>query len=96
VFERLDVKDGRISHQDYRLPFDDIFTVTRFEYETRVVLRCRYSNLAELRERLAAVAIAMASPGIRLIGDGSMTDGHHPHLVATRVELVDDPIGANP
>ena len=36
VFERLEVKDGRLSHQEYRPPFDDIFNVTWFEYETRV------------------------------------------------------------
>jgi len=64
--------------------------------DPQVVLRCRYSNPAELRHRLADIATAMASAGIRLIGDGSMTDGHHSHLLATGVELVDDAIGANP
>ena len=38
VFERLEVKDGRLSHQGYRPPFDDIFSVSGFEYETRVEL----------------------------------------------------------
>jgi site-specific DNA recombinase len=38
VFERLEVKDGRLSGQEYRPPFDDIFNVTEFEYETRVEL----------------------------------------------------------
>jgi hypothetical protein len=38
----------------------------------------------------------MASTGIRLIGDGSVTDGHDSHLLSTGIELVDDPIGANP
>ena len=36
VFERLDVKDGRLCHEEYRPPFDDIFSVPEFEYETRV------------------------------------------------------------
>ena len=36
VFERLDVKDGRLCHEQYRPPFDDIFSVPEFEYETRV------------------------------------------------------------
>ena len=36
VFERLDVKDGRLCHEQYRPPFDDIFSVPEFSYETRV------------------------------------------------------------
>jgi site-specific DNA recombinase len=36
VFDRLEVKDGRLSRQEYRPPFDDIFSVVGFEYETRV------------------------------------------------------------
>jgi hypothetical protein len=36
VFERLEVKDGRLSRQEYRPPFDDIFNVPEFEYETGV------------------------------------------------------------
>ncbi len=36
VFERLDVKDGRLSNQEYRPPFNDIFNVPQFEYGTRV------------------------------------------------------------
>jgi chromosome segregation ATPase len=36
VFERLDVKDGRLCGEQYRPPFDDIFSVCEFEYETRV------------------------------------------------------------
>jgi hypothetical protein len=36
VFERLDVKDGRLCHEQYRPPFDDIFSVSQFEYGTRV------------------------------------------------------------
>jgi site-specific DNA recombinase len=36
VFERLDVKDGRLCHEQYRPPFDGVFTVSEFEYETRV------------------------------------------------------------
>ena len=36
VLERLDVKDGRICREQYRPPFDDIFSVCEFEYETRV------------------------------------------------------------
>jgi hypothetical protein len=49
-----------------------------------------------LREPLAAIATAMASTGVRLVGDGSMTDGHHSDVLAASVESVDDPIGANP
>jgi len=37
VFERLDVKDGRLCHEEYRPPFNDIFSVSEFEYGTRVV-----------------------------------------------------------
>jgi hypothetical protein len=36
VFERLDVKVGRLCHEQYRPPFDDIFSVCEFEYGTRV------------------------------------------------------------
>ena len=36
VFERLDVKGGRLCEMRYRPPFDDIFGVPEFEYETRV------------------------------------------------------------
>ncbi len=36
VFERLDVKDGRLCHEQYRPPFDRVFNVPEFEYETRV------------------------------------------------------------
>jgi len=39
VFERLDVKDGRLCHEQYRPPFNDIFNVSQFEYETRVETR---------------------------------------------------------
>jgi len=35
VFERLDVRDGRLCHEEYRPPFDDIFNVPEFEYGTR-------------------------------------------------------------
>ena len=36
VFERLDVKDGRVSGEEYRPPFNDVFSVSEFEYGTRV------------------------------------------------------------
>ena len=36
IFERLDVKGGRLCEGQYRPPFDDIFSVSEFEYETRV------------------------------------------------------------
>ncbi len=36
VFERLDVKGGRLCHEQYRPPFDGVFTVSEFEYGTRV------------------------------------------------------------
>ena len=32
----MDVKDGRLCHEQYRPPFDDIFNVPQFEYGTRV------------------------------------------------------------
>jgi hypothetical protein len=35
VFTRLDVKDGRLCHEEYREPFGDIFSVAEFEYGTR-------------------------------------------------------------
>ena len=35
VFDRIDVKDGRICQEAYRPPFDDIFNVPEFEYGTR-------------------------------------------------------------
>ena len=35
VFTRLDVKDGRICHEEYRPPFDDIVSVPEFEYGHR-------------------------------------------------------------
>lgn len=60
VFERLDVKDGPLSGEEYQPPFDDIFSVSEFEYGTRVVLRCRYSNFREMRSRLSDVADLLA------------------------------------
>jgi len=39
VFERLNVKDGRICYEEYRAPFNEIFPVSGFEYETRVEAR---------------------------------------------------------
>jgi hypothetical protein len=36
VFERLDVKGGRLCHEQYRPPFDGVFTVSEFEHGTRV------------------------------------------------------------
>jgi len=36
VFERLDVKGGRLCREQYRPPFDGVFTVSEFEYGTRV------------------------------------------------------------
>ena len=36
VFEHLDVKGGRLCHEEYRPPFDGVFTVSEFEYGTRV------------------------------------------------------------
>ena len=38
VFERLDVKGGQLCHEQYRPPFDGVFTVSEFEYRTRVGL----------------------------------------------------------
>lgn len=53
-------------------------------------------ELGGIAGRLVGVATAMASTGVRSIGDGSMTDGHHSDLLAASIELVDDPIGADP
>ena len=36
VFERLDMKDGRLCHVQYRPPSEDVFSVPEFEYGTRV------------------------------------------------------------
>ena len=36
VFERLEVKGGRLCHEQYRPPFDGVFNVSGFEYGTRV------------------------------------------------------------
>lgn len=36
VFERLDVKGGQLCHEQYRPTFDEVFTVSEFEYGTRV------------------------------------------------------------
>ncbi len=36
VFERLDVKGGRLCHEQHRPPFDGVFTVSEFEYGTQV------------------------------------------------------------
>jgi len=47
VFERLEVKDGQLSGQEYRPPFDDIFSVCEFEYGTRVVVVPRKANHAQ-------------------------------------------------
>ena len=52
VFECLDVKGGRLCHEQYRPPFDGVFTASEFEHGTRVEVRCRYSNLGQLRDRL--------------------------------------------
>nr|MDA8359777.1 hypothetical protein [Actinomycetota bacterium] len=60
VIERLYVKDGRLSSEEYRPPFDDIFSVPEFEYETRVVKTMSYSNFAQLAGRVAALSRGMA------------------------------------
>ena len=44
LFEHLEASGGRLSHQQYRPPFDDIFSVSEFEYGTRVGRRRSYSN----------------------------------------------------
>ncbi len=36
VFECLDVKGGRLCHEQHRPPFDGVFTVPELEYGTRV------------------------------------------------------------
>lgn len=52
VFERLDVKDGRLSDQEYRPPFDDIFNASQFEYGTRVEVTLRGPRSKLNRESL--------------------------------------------
>ena len=52
VFERLDVKGGRLCGEQYRPPFDDIFNLPEFEYETRVGRSHSYSNPPDVRKRL--------------------------------------------
>ncbi len=44
VFERLDAKGGQLCQEQYRPLFDGVFTVSEFEYGTRVVLACHYAN----------------------------------------------------
>ena len=53
VFERLDVKGGRLCQEQYRPPFDGVFNVSGFEYGTRVVWRFPYSNCSQLRGQLS-------------------------------------------
>jgi hypothetical protein len=53
VSECLDARDGRLCHEQYRPPFDDIFSVPEFEYGARVEKTMSYSNCQELRSRMA-------------------------------------------
>lgn len=53
VFERLDANGGRRCREQHRPPFDGVVTASELEHGTQVVLRCRYSNPSELRERLS-------------------------------------------
>ena len=39
IIERVEIKDGRVANAVYREPFDDLFSMTKFEYETLVELR---------------------------------------------------------
>jgi len=56
AFARLDVKGGRLCHEPDRPPFDGVFTVSRFECGTRVVLCCRCSNRPTARPACPATA----------------------------------------
>ena len=63
VFERLDVKGGRLCHEQYRPPFDGIFTVSEFEYGTRVEAKgLEPSNLLTASQALYQLSYA---PGTR-------------------------------
>ncbi len=49
VFERLDVKGGRLCHEQHRSPFDGVFTVSEFEYGTRVEVKGLEPSASTLR-----------------------------------------------
>ena len=72
VFERLDVKDGRITHQEYRPPFDDIFEITRFESETRVEVMGLCSNPSWLAD-LGKCGMTAGERGPTLGGKAAVT-----------------------
>jgi hypothetical protein len=54
-------KDGRLCHEQYRPPFDDIFNVSEPGCGTRVEESMPCSHFPELQERMAGLA---ASPAI--------------------------------
>jgi hypothetical protein len=58
VFERLDVKGGRLCHEQYRPPFDGVFTVSEFEYETRVEV----AGIEPTLEKVCILCSAMIYP----------------------------------
>ena len=59
VFERLDVKGGRLCHEQYRPPFDGAFTVSEFEYGTRVeARRIELPNLLHAMQALYQLSYA--------------------------------------
>ena len=62
VFERLDVKGGQLCHEQYRPPFDGVFTVSEFEYGTRVVVVPPRAN----RERRSPVGPSTWASASRL------------------------------
>ncbi len=66
VFERLDVKGGRLCHEQYRPPFDRVFTVSEFEYGPRVeARRIELPNLLHAMQALYQLSYA-PSGGFRL------------------------------
>jgi hypothetical protein len=59
VFELLDVKGGRLCHEQYRPPFDGVFTVSEVEYGTRVEAKgLEPSNLLTASQALYQLSYA--------------------------------------
>jgi hypothetical protein len=58
VIDRIDIRDGRVTHVDYNAPFDLLFGGSGIEYRTVVEHSISYSNPTELHERLSTLADA--------------------------------------
>jgi len=70
VFERLDVKGGRLCHEQYRPLFDGVFNVSEFEYGTRVeARRIELPNLLHAMQALYQLSYAPSCAQVsRVIG----------------------------